>query len=192
MDYRCRYCSVDFSGAAVHLQVAYPETETLPQRDACRKTTPALREEIKRALVAAGTPKVGRRDARKTRTGCFACICHCDSEHESVLLIPPPRVPPGPRSSPPSTTHGSKQSSKRFSSANGAKTDQTQTPFSVWSTPAAFAVFTSSRKKYDLQQGFACWARRCPRGQLQGPAPAAPVVKKSGAPSQLSSPHSPS
>jgi hypothetical protein len=30
-----------------------------------------------------------------------------------VLFIPPPRVPPGPRSSPPSTTHGSKQSSKR-------------------------------------------------------------------------------
>jgi hypothetical protein len=43
---------------------------------------------------------------------------------ESVLLIPPPSGPPGPRSSPLSTTHGSKQSSKRFSSANGAKTDQ--------------------------------------------------------------------
>ena len=63
MDYRCKLCGVNFAGAGpqtirAHFQVAYPETETLPRRDACRQTTPALRKEIKQALVAAGTPRV--------------------------------------------------------------------------------------------------------------------------------------
>jgi hypothetical protein len=66
--------------------------------------------------------------------GDLQCLNHPSCEN--VLLIPPPRVPPGPLSSPLSTTHGTKQSTKRFSSANGPKTDQTQTPFSVWPNTA--------------------------------------------------------
>ena len=64
MDYRCKYCGVNFSGAGpqtirAHFQVAYPVTETLPTRDPCRKATPAIREEIRQTLVAAGTPRTG-------------------------------------------------------------------------------------------------------------------------------------
>ena len=63
MHYRCRYCGVDFCGAGpqsirAHFQVAYPETEKLQQRDACRQATPALREEMRQKLVAAGRPRV--------------------------------------------------------------------------------------------------------------------------------------
>ena len=57
MDYRCKYCGVNFSGAGPQtirthfqvfsIQVAYLVTETLPTRDPCRKATPAMREEIR-------------------------------------------------------------------------------------------------------------------------------------------------
>jgi len=64
MDYRCKLCGVNFAGAGpqtirAHFQVAYPVTETLPTRDPCRKATPAIREEIRQKLVAAGAPRMG-------------------------------------------------------------------------------------------------------------------------------------
>ncbi len=83
--------------------------------------------------VGTGRTPLALRNKETIVPGDLQCLNHRSCE--SVLLIPPPRVPPGPRSSPLSTTHGSKQSTKRFSSANRAKTDQTQTPFSVCSNP---------------------------------------------------------
>jgi len=83
--------------------------------------------------VGTGRTPLALRNKETIVSGDLQCLNHRSCEN--VLLIPPPRVPPGPRSSPLSTTHGTKQSTKRFSSANGAKTDQTQTPFAVSSNP---------------------------------------------------------
>ena len=74
--------------------------------------------------VGTGRTPLALRNKETIVPGDLQCLNHRSCEN--VLLIPPPRVPPGPRS------HGTKQSTKRFSSANGPKTDQTQTPFSVW------------------------------------------------------------
>jgi len=93
------------------------------------------------------------------------CLNHRSCE--SVLLIPPPRVPPGPRSSPLSTTHGSKQSNKQFAFANGAKTDQTQTPFSVCSTPGLQTrTGSADEMQFGIQVGTDTYALRTEPGAL--------------------------
>ena len=67
--------------------------------------------------VGTGRTPLALRNKETFVPGDLQCLNHRSCEN--VLLIPPPRVPPGPRSSPLSTTHGTKQSTKQFSSANG-------------------------------------------------------------------------
>ncbi len=97
--------------------------------------------------VGTGRTPLALRNKETIVPGDLQCLNHRSCEN--VLLIPPPRVPPGPRSSPLSTTHGTKQSTKRFSSANGPNTN----PFSVWSTVCVYVCVYYCRTLQSCSRG---------------------------------------